>query len=108
MSNFLIHSFVLRSLFVQFRLLPRRALISCVKLYQKTLSPDHGALRGMYPYGFCRHSPTCSQYAIEQLETRGAMIGTLKAAWRILHCNPFAKPSDAKMHELAEQMTRDR
>jgi putative membrane protein insertion efficiency factor len=35
--------------------------------------------------------PTCSCYAIEAVEKRGVVIGTLKAMWRILRCNPFCR-----------------
>jgi putative membrane protein insertion efficiency factor len=35
--------------------------------------------------------PTCSSYAIEAIEKRGALVGGAKAAWRILRCNPFCR-----------------
>lgn len=39
----------------------------------------------------CRFTPTCSQYAIEALETHGVARGTLRASWRLLRCHPFAR-----------------
>ena len=39
----------------------------------------------------CRYTPTCSQYAIEAIETHGAFKGSFLAIWRILRCNPFSK-----------------
>ncbi len=92
---------MLRQIFVQLGSLPRRFLIGAVRLYQKTLSPDYGVFKKMYPHGYCPHSPTCSQYAIEQLQARGAIIGSAKAFWRILHCNPFTKPSDERLRQAA-------
>ncbi len=78
-------------------------LIGLVTLYQKTLSPDHGPLRHLYTYGYCRHSPTCSEYAKIQLKEKGAVVGTLLAIKRVLSCNPFTKISDAKWREIAKK-----
>jgi putative membrane protein insertion efficiency factor len=70
----------------------KRALIFIIKIYQKTLSPDHGLLKTRYPYGFCRYYPSCSAYAIDALEEYGIVKGLFKAGMRILKCNPFARP----------------
>ncbi len=70
----------------------KQILIFTIKIYQKTLSPDHGWFRAKWPYGYCRYQPTCSQYAIDALHAHGAIKGSAKAAWRILRCNPFAQP----------------
>jgi len=69
--------------------LPRRLIIILIKLYQKTLSFDHGPLRRWRPYGFCRFSPSCSQYAVEALGKYGVIKGGLMTSWRILRCNPW-------------------
>lgn len=37
----------------------------------------------------CRFEPTCSQYAIEAIDKYGVFKGTVKAAWRVLRCNPW-------------------
>lgn len=39
----------------------------------------------------CIYYPTCSSYALEALETHGAIKGTLLILKRILRCNPLAK-----------------
>src|SRR3989338_1568904 len=56
--------------------LPRRTLIALIKLYQYTLSPDHGLLKHLHPYGFCRHHPTCSEYGKLMIRNRGAVVGS--------------------------------
>jgi len=73
------------------RYLPRQLAVGIIKLYQKTFSFDHGPLKKLYPHGFCRFSPTCSQYGIEAISKYGIVKGGLLAAWRILRCNPWNK-----------------
>lgn len=62
-----------------------------IKLYQKTLSPDHGPMRRLYPGGFCKFYPSCSQYGHDVIKKRGLLIGIPKTLWRILRCNPWSK-----------------
>lgn len=83
---------------------PRNAIVAIIRAYRKTLSPDHGQLRHLFPYGYCRHSPTCSQYAEDVILKRGAVIGGLMAFWRVLTCNPFVKPSEKRLLEVAERL----
>ena len=81
-------------------LLPRTIAIAAISLYQATLSPDHGLLKPLHPYGFCRHEPTCSEYAKKMLRERGLVIGMSLGIWRILHCAPWTKPDDAKIRKV--------
>ena len=60
----------------------KRAMLALVRLYRRWLSPLKRAPS-------CRYLPTCSEYALEAIETRGALVGGAKAMWRILRCNPF-------------------
>lgn len=71
----------------------RVPLLLLIRLYQKTLSPDHGPLKNvkMFPFGFCRFHPTCSQYSYEAIKKRGIIIGIFLSSWRIVRCNPFSK-----------------
>lgn len=64
-------------------------LMGLIWLYQHTLSFDHGPLRGLYPYGYCRFHPTCSQYAYEAIDKYGSIKGTYLAIQRIGRCNPW-------------------
>jgi len=71
--------------------LPRILVLSLIKFYQRTLSPDHGPTKKLFPHGYCRYYPSCSQYGYEVIKKRGILIGIPKAVWRILRCNPFSK-----------------
>lgn len=62
-----------------------------IRLYQKTLSPDHGWFKARYPQGFCRFYPSCSEYGYQTIKKRGLLVGIPLAAWRVLRCNPWSK-----------------
>lgn len=71
----------------------RKLLVSIIKTYQKSLSPDHGWFRGRWPNGYCRFYPSCSQYAVEAITQHGSLKGIYLGTKRILKCNPFSEPS---------------
>lgn len=61
-----------------------------IKIYQKTISPDHGIFFHNSVYK-CRFYPSCSQYSYEAVENYGFLKGLGVALKRILRCNPFNK-----------------
>lgn len=66
-------------------------LIATIRCYQVLFSPDHSRLgRLVFPYGFCRYSPSCSEYARRAMMRYGVVHGMVKALWRILRCNPWS------------------
>ena len=64
--------------------LSARALLGAIDLYQATLSP---LMPGMGVH--CRFEPTCSHYGEESIRRHGALVGSARAAWRILRCGPW-------------------
>lgn len=70
---------------------PRTVALKIIRLYQKTLSFDHGVTKHLFPYGYCRFKPTCSEYAYTAIEKYGIIKGGLMALWRVLRCHPFNK-----------------
>ena len=56
-------------------------LLALIRFYRKHISP-------MRP-PCCRFLPTCSAYALEAIEKKGALKGGLMALKRILKCHPF-------------------
>ncbi len=59
----------------------RKVLVLPIKVYQRVISP---LLRPR-----CRFYPTCSQYAVEAIETHGALRGSWLALRRLLKCHPL-------------------
>jgi len=101
-STELIQGFVFRFM-TQVVNLIKKFVIFLIKLYQKTVSPDHGFAFLSFlgkRIGFlftgntligCRFYPSCSQYAHQAIDRYGLIKGTLKSVWRILRCNPLSK-----------------
>ncbi|MBI4280825.1 membrane protein insertion efficiency factor YidD [Candidatus Uhrbacteria bacterium] len=69
----------------------KQVAVILIKLYQKTLSFDHGPLRVFFPSGFCRYYPTCSEYTRQAVLRRGFLNGFWLGLARILRCHPWAK-----------------
>lgn len=66
-------------------------VVFLIRIYQKTLSFDHGPLKFFHPYGYCRFHPTCSDYAGQAIERFGVLKGGFMAARRLFRCNPWSK-----------------
>ena len=61
----------------------KNLLIKPVKFYQYFISPALG--------NNCRYHPTCSEYAIWELENDKVLIAFFKSVLRVLRCNQFFK-----------------
>ncbi len=61
----------------------KRLLLALIRFYRKFISP-------LFP-PTCRFYSTCSQYALEAIEKKGAFKGSIMAIKRILRCHPFSK-----------------
>ena len=55
-------------------------MINLIKLYQKIPGPWRNS---------CRHTPSCSNYAIEAINVHGSIKGSYLGFVRILKCNPW-------------------
>lgn len=68
----------------------KQILLKCIALYQKLFSPDHSFwAKKLYPHGYCRFYPTCSQYGYEAIDRFGWLKGSWMAVKRIFRCNPW-------------------
>ena len=64
------------------------ALLLAIDAYQATLSK---ALKGSGAQ--CRFSPSCSRYGEQAIRRHGALLGSARAAWRVLRCGPWTAPN---------------
>ena len=70
----------------------QKILIKLVKIYQKILSPDHSFwARTLNKPPYCKHFPTCSEYMIESIEKKWAILWWFNWLLRILRCMPWNK-----------------
>lgn len=67
----------------------RLPFLALIKVYQKTISPDHGIFSSLFEGGYCRFHPTCSQYGYEAIKEHGVIKGGWLTIHRIFRCNPF-------------------
>ncbi len=58
----------------------KKILIKLIRIYQKIPGDFHN---------YCRHYPTCSEYAIIAIDRFGSVKGSFLAIKRILKCNPL-------------------
>jgi len=68
----------------------KKVFLKIIRLYQSTISPDHGFWKQRWPHGFCRYYPSCSEYGYQSISKYGIWKGTVKAIWRVVRCNPFS------------------
>ena len=78
--------------------------LAFIGIYRKIISPALHAISG--GNGFCRFSPTCSEYARQALIKHGFFTGTLLAAWRVLRCNPLSRGGNEPVPEYGEPLFR--
>lgn len=72
------------------QVLVKFGVLSAIRIYQKTLSFDHGFPRFLFPQGFCRFRPSCSEYTYQAIERFGVIKGVSMALWRVIRCNPWS------------------
>ena len=60
----------------------RWIVATLLRAYRVTISPLYGQV--------CRYHPSCSAYALEAVETHGALKGVWLAIRRLGRCHPWA------------------
>ncbi|MFA6504155.1 MAG: membrane protein insertion efficiency factor YidD [Patescibacteria group bacterium] len=79
--------------------LPRKAVCGLIKLYQHTLSLDHGPLRKLVRVGACRYYPTCSQYGYEAIMKYGIFRGVPMTVGASCVAIPGAKEGSTRLNK---------
>ncbi len=67
----------------------KRLVLGLIRLYQKTLSFDHGIIGKIFGERFCRFYPTCSEYSYQAIAKYGVLRGSWIGAKRIIRCHPW-------------------
>jgi len=66
----------------------KKIILFLIKIYQKTLSYDHGVLGRIYPNTrSCKFVPTCSEYTYQAVEKFGIWKGLRMGIERLSRCN---------------------
>ena len=60
-----------------------------IRVYQKTISPDHGVIKFFLRRGVCIYQPTCSEYAHQAIKEFGIAKGAWLGAKRLARCHPW-------------------
>ncbi|MFC1756418.1 membrane protein insertion efficiency factor YidD [Patescibacteria group bacterium] len=68
----------------------KKLVLSLIKIYQRTLSLDHGFLSYIFSERFCRFHPSCSQYTHEAVVRFGSVKGCWIGLKRVLRCHPWS------------------
>jgi len=83
-----------------------------IKIYQKTLSLDHGLLGKLLPgVRVCIYHPSCSEYGYQSIKRYGTFIGGYLTAKRIISCGPWSAGGydpvkDLKLSGFSELVTK--
>lgn len=75
--------------FCGMQLFLKKIVLVGIRVYQKTLSFDHGVISYVYPKRFCRFYPSCSQYMYEAISMHGVVRGVALGLRRIGKCHPW-------------------
>ena len=78
-------------------------MITVIRFYQKWISPAFPAR--------CKYYPTCSEYAVLAIRSKGLVVGGALAFWRLLRCNPWSMggidyPTGGKELQVDNQQQR--
>ncbi len=66
--------------------------VKLIEIYQDTISPDYSAWwKSKYPAGYCKYTPTCSEYTKISIQKDWFFKWWIKWIWRIMRCNPWSK-----------------
>jgi len=67
----------------------KKIILWLIRIYQKTISPDHGILSKVSQTTGCRFHPTCSEYTYQSVEIWGIFKGIWLGSKRLVRCHPW-------------------
>jgi len=78
----------------------RQFLLAAIGLYRTEISPARRSC--------CRYAPTCSQYAMQALDSHGLAHGAQLATGRLLRCRPGTSGGTDPVPDKLKQPSRER
>jgi putative membrane protein insertion efficiency factor len=67
----------------------KKTLLLLIRIYQKTISLDHGFISNFFPTRVCRFHPSCSEYTYQSVDKFGILKGVILGSKRVLRCHPW-------------------
>jgi putative membrane protein insertion efficiency factor len=67
----------------------KKIILVLIRIYQKTISLDHGILSKFSQTTGCRFHPTCSEYTYQAVDRFGIFKGIYLGSRRVLRCHPW-------------------
>jgi len=67
----------------------KKIVLLLIRIYQKTISLDHGILSKYAHTAGCRFHPTCSEYTYQAVERFGIWKGIWLGSRRVVRCHPW-------------------
>jgi len=67
----------------------RKIVLGLIRIYQKTISLDHGIFSRFSHMTGCRFHPTCSEYTYQAVDRFGIFKGIWMGSKRVLRCHPW-------------------
>ncbi|HRY82133.1 MAG TPA: membrane protein insertion efficiency factor YidD [Candidatus Moranbacteria bacterium] len=84
----------------------KKIILLFIRLYQKTLSLDHGWLSYITSERFCRFHPSCSEYTYQAIDRFGIFHGGFLGLKRIIRCHPWNDGGYDPIPEERKELTK--
>ena len=85
----------------------KRIILFLIRVYQKTLSLDHGILGMILGERLCRFYPTCSEYTHQAIDRFGIIRGGWLGLKRIARCHPWNEGGVDVVPDIVKRKRKD-
>ncbi|PIP26984.1 MAG: membrane protein insertion efficiency factor YidD [Candidatus Moranbacteria bacterium CG23_combo_of_CG06-09_8_20_14_all_39_10] len=67
----------------------KKIVLWLIRIYQKTISLDHGIFSKFSHTTSCRFHPSCSEYTYQAVDRFGIFKGIWLGSKRVIRCHPW-------------------